>query len=219
LSTVGPPSLIPDLAARALSAAADLAQSTYEIQDPYVALAFAVCILAAVVAAGTFGSNRPFYPAALKNCIAVGALESDGERRAEFSNHGWWVDACAVTQNVAGPFLTDTMPDGQTFDGFATWSGTSFAAPRVAGAIAQFVASRHVTAVARAGSPVDARLLPDAECRLDQCPADVGDVAGVGAALCHSRALRMARAGVPGPTDAAFPRQVYVRRNHGAVSG
>jgi subtilisin family serine protease len=99
-----------------------------------------------VVAAGNHGSNRPFWPAALKNCVAVAALDPDGSRRAEFSNHGWWVDACAVGQDVAGPFLTDTTPDGRQFTGYAQWSGTSFATPRVAGAIAGLAAVKHLSA-------------------------------------------------------------------------
>jgi hypothetical protein len=104
-----------------------------------------------VVAAGNNGSNRPFWPATLKSCIAVGALEPDGTRRAEFSNHGWWVDACSVGANVCGPFIND----GHEFFGFAEWSGTSFAAPRVAGAIAGFAASKHLSAIEAAETLLD----------------------------------------------------------------
>lgn len=104
-----------------------------------------------VVAAGNNGSNRQFWPAALKSCVAVGALEPDGERRAEFSNHGWWVDACAVGAKVCGPFLND----GRDFFGYAEWSGTSFAAPRVAGAIAGFAASKHLSAIEAADTLLD----------------------------------------------------------------
>ena len=100
---------------------------------------------AIVVAAGNDGSNRPFWPAALKDCVAVAALEPD-DRRAEFSNHGWWVDACAVGADVVGPFITDTTPDGRRFNGYAQWSGTSFAAPRVAGALANLVATKQMSA-------------------------------------------------------------------------
>jgi len=104
-----------------------------------------------VVAAGNSGSNRPFWPATLKSCVAVGALEPDGTRRAEFSNHGWWVDACTVGANVCGPFIND----GHEFFGFAEWSGTSFAAPRVAGAIAGFAASKHLSAIEAAEALLD----------------------------------------------------------------
>ncbi len=98
-----------------------------------------------VVAAGNDGTNRPFWPAALKGCVAVASLETD-ERRAEYSNHGWWVDACAVGTDVIGPFITDNTPDGRRFNGYARWSGTSFAAPRVAGSIANLVATKQMSA-------------------------------------------------------------------------
>lgn len=104
-----------------------------------------------VVAAGNSGSNRPFWPATLKSCVAVGALEPDGTRRAEFSNHGWWVDACAVGADVCGPFIND----GHEFFGYAEWSGTSFAAPRVAGAVAGFAASKHLSAIEAADTLLD----------------------------------------------------------------
>jgi subtilisin family serine protease len=113
-----------------------------------------------VVAAGNYGSNRPYWPAALKNCVAVGALEGDGERKAEFSNHGWWVDACTVGADVIGPFINDKTPDGRVFDGFAQWSGTSFAAPKVAGAIAGLAAARPFTAVEAADSLLDTATRP-----------------------------------------------------------
>ncbi|MBS2963068.1 S8 family serine peptidase [Actinocrinis puniceicyclus] len=109
-----------------------------------------------VVAAGNSGSNRQFWPAALKSCVAVSALEPDGVRRAEFSNHGWWVDACAVGAKVCAPFLND----GREFFGFAEWSGTSFAAPRVAGAIAGFAASKHLSAIEAADTLLDSSSRP-----------------------------------------------------------
>ncbi len=98
-----------------------------------------------VVAAGNDGSNRPFWPAAQKGCVAVAALETD-DRRAEYSNHGWWVDACSVGSDVIGPFITDTTPDGRKFNGYAQWSGTSFAAPRVAGTLANLIGTKQMTA-------------------------------------------------------------------------
>jgi hypothetical protein len=113
-----------------------------------------------VVAAGNDGLSRPFWPAALKSCVAVGALETDGDRRAEFSNHGYWVDACSVGAGVKGPFITDTTPDGRQFTGFAEWSGTSFAAPRVAGAIAGLAASKQLSASEAADFLLDGATRP-----------------------------------------------------------
>lgn len=98
---------------------------------------------AVVCCAGNRGSDRPFWPAALKRAVAVGALDSDGSDRAPFSNYGWWVDACAVGERVTSAFIEHDGPlpstgdhDADHFTGYATWSGTSFAAPVVAGRIA-----------------------------------------------------------------------------------
>ena len=75
----------------------------------------------------------------------MGALTADGTERAPFSNHGSWVDAWAPGQDVLSSFVTfdgpeDERPgadiDPDCFTGFATWSGTSFAAPQVAAAVA-----------------------------------------------------------------------------------
>lgn len=82
----------------------------------------------AVACAGNTASSRPFWPAALPGVVAVGALDAAEERRAVFSAHGPWVDACA-----RGEWLASSFPG---FAGFATWSGTSFATALVAGAIA-----------------------------------------------------------------------------------
>jgi hypothetical protein len=103
--------------------------------------------LVVVASAGNDGWNRPCYPAALKGVIGVAALDADRASKAEFSNFGPWVDAAAPGQDVDSSFLdwdgpvqqlTNGRGDGirHDFDGWATWSGTSFAAPAVAGAIA-----------------------------------------------------------------------------------
>lgn len=102
-----------------------------------------------VCCAGNAATDRPFWPAALKRVIAVGSLDAKGADRASFSNYGWWVDACTIGDQVVSSFFTydGTGPAGnETFNGFATWSGTSFAAPRVAAAIATIVAFDDVPA-------------------------------------------------------------------------
>ncbi|MEU2618224.1 S8/S53 family peptidase [Streptomyces sp. NPDC007157] len=139
-----------------------------------------------VAAAGNNGSATPFWPAAYADLpgyenavLSVGALRSDGEYGACFTNHGGWVKVYApgeqLTSSLAGfaapvPYvyqhttyeacrfgftyactcqyprhtgvLTDTgttgpgKPDQVMFEGFAQWSGTSFATPVVAGLVA-----------------------------------------------------------------------------------
>jgi subtilisin family serine protease len=94
----------------------------------------------AVAAAGNLQSCRPYFPAALPGVIGVGALDRTGP--AWFTNFGSWVDACAPAVNVVSTFfdpITERFPGrpDRRFDGWARWSGTSFAAPKVAGAIAQ----------------------------------------------------------------------------------
>ena len=110
--------------------------------------------IAVVAAAGNDGSRDEVWPAAFDRVISVGALD---ERRivapgatpprAPFSNHGKWVKAYAAGVQVLGPFVhyDETGSDpfgrrpGQHFRGWARWSGTSFAAARVSGRIAQTV--------------------------------------------------------------------------------
>ena len=98
-----------------------------------------------VAAAGNMAMDRPFWPAAERWTISVGAVErAEGRHhpiRAPFSDYGRWVDTCAVGVDVisayeARPYRT---VDGELryFEGAAVWSGTSFAAPRVAAAAAR----------------------------------------------------------------------------------
>lgn len=116
-----------------------------------------------VAAAGNGATTVPFYPAGLSSqlteplpLISVGALNPDDHTVAVFSNNGDW-----VTTHAPGAAVVSTVPVGLTGSfrrgiavqrddpmmrgtidpddfgsGFAIWSGTSFAAPWVAGDIA-----------------------------------------------------------------------------------
>ena len=98
-----------------------------------------------VAAAGNSGSRDPMYPAAWEGVTAVGALDRDGSRW-DRSNYGDWVDAWALGVKLRGDYVKGKEdpandPDGhpETWDNknnFATWTGTSFAAPLVAAQIA-----------------------------------------------------------------------------------
>lgn len=120
-----------------------------------------------VACAGNSNSDRPFWPAALKRVIAVAALDSRGHDRAPFSNYGWWVDACTVGEQIISSFFSfDGLgPDGvEKFDGYALWSGTSFAAPRVAGAIAARAGELGISALHASADLLDfttRRSMPD----------------------------------------------------------
>ncbi len=90
-----------------------------------------------VAAAGNQSTSRPYFPAASPSIVGVGAL--DQADKAWFTNFGGWVDACAPGIDVVSTFfLGDPRElDEPPFTGWARWSGTSFAAPKVAAAVAQ----------------------------------------------------------------------------------
>lgn len=131
--------------------------------------------VAVFCAAGNDASSRPSYPAAFAPdpefarpdvlpLVSVAALNPDGSV-AMFSNDGPWVVAEAPGVNLvstapvgtdgsARPAVAVTSPgrraraavDGDDFSsGFASWSGTSFAAPVLAG--------RYLSRLAAAGFP------------------------------------------------------------------
>ncbi|MBO0827198.1 MAG: S8/S53 family peptidase [Streptosporangiales bacterium] len=118
--------------------------------------------VAVVAAAGNGASTRPFWPAALKSVIGVGALDASGDRPADFTNHGWWVDACAPGQDVTSSYLWFNGPEGNggshdpdLFLGYAQWSGTSFATAQVSGAIAAICAKSGTDAATAAQQLLD----------------------------------------------------------------
>lgn len=103
-----------------------------------------------VAAAGNDASDALFYPAAVKGVLAVGAYDSSDPARpvAAFSNGGYWVDVWAPGVGLRSAYVQGTYPSSDTgtdFDGYAAWSGTSFAAPLVATEIARRYAAREDT--------------------------------------------------------------------------
>jgi subtilisin family serine protease len=117
--------------------------------------------LVVVASAGNDGLNRAMWPAALSRVVGVGAIGVAGNdvaapERWSGSNFGEWVSAWTLGEELASTFVhwpadappgsgyLDTGPmepvpahtGPDRFDGWATWTGTSFAAARVSGAIA-----------------------------------------------------------------------------------
>ena len=105
-----------------------------------------------VGAAGNEGTCVEQYPAALRSVIGVAALGPTGP--APWSNYGRWVDACAPGCDIVSSFFASfdgaTPPinglDCDNFTQWATWSGTSFAAPVVVAALAREMVTTNCTA-------------------------------------------------------------------------
>jgi hypothetical protein len=90
-----------------------------------------------VASAGNDATCRPSFPAAFPGVVAVGALGPRGP--AHFTNYGPWVRACAPGVDVVSTFFTGWEPrqGDRELDEWVRWSGTSFAAPAVVGALAR----------------------------------------------------------------------------------
>ncbi|GGL91229.1 S8 family peptidase [Nakamurella endophytica] len=128
-------------------------------------------------AAGNDSSRTPMFPAAFAatgpgdtrglDCVVAVAAENPDGSDALFSNDGAWVRGRAPGANVVSTVPVTQQGGGQADDrfpgpfeayrgtidpddyssGFGTWSGTSFAAPVLAG--------RYLAALARSGLPLD----------------------------------------------------------------
>lgn len=91
-----------------------------------------------IAAASNEDSMIRSYPAALSNAVAVAALREDNQK-AKYSNFGPWVDIAAPGgkgNGDSGDPINSTWPGG----GFYGTSGTSMAAPVVAGAVGLYLA-------------------------------------------------------------------------------
>ena len=110
------------------------------------------CVL--VAAAGNDSWSAPFWPAAFDWAVGVGSLDRDG-RVSDFSNFGVSADVYALGRNLVNAFPDGTFECHETPDkgdtrvfstGLARWSGTSFAAPVVAGLIAREISRSGLSA-------------------------------------------------------------------------
>jgi thermitase len=99
-----------------------------------------------VASAGNMGLEVPMYPAAMEEVTGVAALNPDGLTRAIWSNFGDWVDCSSVGVGITSTFVEGYEPHTENGvvvteyfgpNSWALWSGTSFSAPQIAGAVAQ----------------------------------------------------------------------------------
>jgi thermitase len=100
-----------------------------------------------VCAAGNGANTERIWPAAfapdMENVVAVAALDPAGYG-APWSTHGDWITCSAIGEGVVstyvigtedGKLIDDPHPDTYGPGAWATWTGTSFAAPQITGAI------------------------------------------------------------------------------------
>jgi hypothetical protein len=101
-----------------------------------------------VASAGNMGLDVPMYPAAMDEVTGVAALNPDvlNPSRAPWSNYGDWVNCSSVGVGITSTFVEGYEPHTENGvvvteyfgnNSWAYWSGTSFSAPQIAGAVAQ----------------------------------------------------------------------------------
>jgi thermitase len=107
---------------------ANIISMSWGASDPLPAILLALnyartkgCVL--VAAAGNNGSTALFYPAAYPGVIAVAASDQN-DAKASFSNYGSWIEIAAPGKSIYNTVFNDT---------YTSMSGTSMAAPCVAG--------------------------------------------------------------------------------------
>jgi hypothetical protein len=143
-------------------------------------------------------SKTTIWPAALGDVVAVGALRksvgTEPAPQASFSPRLPWIDLLALGEDVISTYLSNNVhvvgrdPSGNPIDngvqqfgdpGYAKWSGTSFAAARVSGAIAMRAEAQRVSVRESLNRFMDPSLNPNptaVEPSSDIRPFTVGDL-------------------------------------------
>jgi len=96
-----------------------------------------------VAAAGNFADTNPTWPAAFRQVVSVAGLTPDMQP-AQWSTRGFWVTCSTTGQGLRSTFVEgkeapslNPVPQHSGPDAWAVWSGTSFAAPQITGALAR----------------------------------------------------------------------------------
>ncbi len=104
-----------------------------------------------IAAAGNDGNRRPSWPAAFRGVVSVAGLTAD-LTPSDWSNRGFWVTCSTVGEGVLSTYPQgtessdiDPQPDSFPADAWAVWTGTSFAAPQIAGAVARDAAAKKIS--------------------------------------------------------------------------
>ncbi|MBL8310518.1 MAG: S8 family serine peptidase [Burkholderiales bacterium] len=182
----------------------NFSHSGYDDDKARCAAGIAPVIVAAAGNLGPGDSPAKEYPAAesVYGLLAVAASDST-KHLASFSNSGSWVGVAAP-----GDAITSAMPTAASANGYATWSGTSMAAPLVAGTAALLRAAqpeltpKDVTRkIARTATALTGTNIPqvDAAAVVETCSMDVD---GDGQVLPTTDGLIIMRA-MMGMKDAA----------------
>jgi subtilisin family serine protease len=119
-----------------------------------------------VAAAGNYGDARPCWPAAFRRVVSVAGLAPD-MLPSQWSSRGFWVTCSTIGQGLRSTYvqgqesyLDNPTPHHFSTDAWAVWSGTSFAAPQITGALARLHDSGGysmrggLAALLRAGRPL-----------------------------------------------------------------
>jgi len=164
---------------------------------------------AVVVAAGNSNANAAnFTPASCNNVINVASITSAGAR-SSFSNYGTSIDVSAP-----GSAILSTLNSGSTTPGaesYASYNGTSMAAPHVAGAVA-LVQSRRLAL----GQPMYTPSEVEALLKSTAYPLPGACSGGCGAGIIDAKALVDAAGGStpppppPPPTGGTLTKGVAV---------
>jgi Subtilase family len=120
-----------------------------------------------VAAAGNDATCLPMFPAVIDGVVGVGALDAKTNRAATFTNYGPWVRACSWGVDLVSLFFEgfngagppEKNYDADDFQGWARWSGTSFATPMVVAALARVIGGG-VSARAAVAQLIDDKSLP-----------------------------------------------------------